>query len=295
MRKTLLSLLLGLSLGSAASAQTTLNLYSEGDVNVKDLWEKDLIPKFQRANPGIRVNLVFSSHGANSQSTIDRMAAAKKAGKASGVDSLEGPVDDAADKGLIEKLDTKKVPLLSRVSPTVLKRAGNYGVPYRASSVVLAYDSSKTKNPPKTLNALLDWIKKNPGQFTYNAPDTGGSGNAFVTRIVKMGIPEKDMDFFQTDYDASKETAWQKGFDTLKDLAPSLYGKGQYSQNNVGTLQLLGKGAIQMGPVWSDMALSYLSQGLLPDSIKLTQITPAMSGGAAYVGVAPIRPPHTSS
>lgn len=286
MKKILFGLALTLGLGTASAQTSTITLYSEGDVNVKDLWEKNLIPMFQKANPNIKVNLVFSSHGANSQSTIDRMAAAKKAGKVSGVDILEGPVEDAGDKGLMDKLDTKKVPLLTQVSPNVLKRAKNFGVPYRASSVVLAYDSNKIKNPPKTLTQLIDWINKNPGQFTYNAPDTGGSGNALVTRIVKMGIPAKEADFFESDYDAAKETYWQKGFDTLKALAPNLYGKGQYSQNNVGTLQLLGKGAISMGPVWSDMGLSYLSQGLLPDNIKLTQIEPAFSGGAAYIGVA---------
>ncbi|THF86758.1 extracellular solute-binding protein [Deinococcus sp. KSM4-11] len=280
-------LLLG-AIGGVASAQapTTLNLYSEGDVNVKDLWEKNLIPLFQKANPTIKVNLVFSAHGANSQSTLDRMAAAKQAGKVSGVDILEGPVEDAASKGLLDKLSVQKVPLLARVSPNVLARAGSFGVPYRASSVVLAYDSSKVKTPPRTLSALIDWIGKNPGQFTYNAPDTGGSGNALVTRIMKLGIPASASTTFETDYDAGMEKYWEQGFTTLKKLAPNLYQNGQYSQNNVGTLQLLGKGAITMGPVWSDMGLSYLAQGLLPANIKLTQIDPPLSGGAAYIGVA---------
>ncbi len=282
------TLLLG-ALMSGVQAQTrpvTLNFYSGGDVNVKDLWENNLLPLYQKTHKDVRINLVFSSHGDNDQATIDRMAAARKAGKVSGIDLLEGPVDDAGSAGLMDKLSAQKVPLLSRVSPAVVNRAHGYGVPYRASSVVLAYDSSRVKNPPKTLSALLDFIDKNPGQFTYNTPDTGGSGNAFVTRILQGGLSPADAAFFQTDYDPSREKAWDKGLATLKALAPKLYQGGQYSQNNVGTLQLLGKGAIQMGPVWSDMGLSYLKQGLLPDTIKLTQIDPPLAGGAAYLGVA---------
>jgi putative spermidine/putrescine transport system substrate-binding protein len=289
-------LLIGLLLtGSLVAAQApvlaqskvvTLNFYSGGDVNVKDLWENNLLPMYAKAHPNVNINLVFSSHGDNDAATIDRMAAARKAGKVSGIDLLEGPVDDAGTAGLMDKLSVQKVPLLARVSPAVVGRAHNFGVPYRASSVVLAYDSSRVKNPPRTVAALLDWINKNPGQFTYNTPDTGGSGNAFVTRIMRSGVPAGESSFFETDYDASKEKSWAQGLATLKALAPKLYQGGQYSQNNVGTLQLLGKGAIQMGPVWSDMGLSYLKQGLLPATIKLTQLDPPLSGGSAYLGVA---------
>lgn len=271
---------------AAQAKAVTLNFYSGGDVNVKDLWENNLLPMYQKAHPNVKINLVFSSHGDNDAATIDRMAAAKKAGRVSGIDLLEGPVDDAGTVGLMDKLSVQKVPLLARVSPAVVARSHSYGVPYRASSVVLAYDSSRVKNPPRTVSALLDWINRNPGQFTYNTPDTGGSGNAFVTRIVRGGIPAADSSFFETDYDAGKEKSWDQGLATLKALAPKLYQNGQYSQNNVGTLQLLGKGAIQMGPVWSDMGLSYLKQGLLPANIKLTQLDPPLSGGAAYLGVA---------
>ena len=61
-----------------------------------------------------------------------------------------------------------------------MARDNYYGVPYRGSSVIIAYNSTKISNPPTTLQGLYDWIKANPGQFTYNTPDTGGSGQFFV-------------------------------------------------------------------------------------------------------------------
>lgn len=274
------------SQAEAQGKSVTLNFYSEGDVNVQDLWQKTLIPMYQKTHPNVKINLVFSAHGSAAQSTMDRMAGAQKANKPSGVDLLEGDVAGAAELGLLQKLDASKIPLLSRVEPNTLARVQSYGVPYRGSSVVMAYDSDKIKNPPRTLQGVLDWIDKNPGQFTYNAPDSGGSGNAFVTRLLRSGIAPADAGVFETGYDASKENQWDKGFETLKQLGPKLYNGGQYTKNNVETLQLLGKGAISMGPVWSDQALSYMKQGLLPPNIKLVQIEPAFYGGSSYVGVA---------
>jgi putative spermidine/putrescine transport system substrate-binding protein len=270
----------------AQSKPVTLTFYSSGDVNVKSLWENNLIPMYEKATLGTKINLVFSQAGAGNQATVDRMAAAKKAGQPSGIDLVEGPVADAGDAGLLVKLDAKKVFRLNRVEENVFNRLKGFGLPYRGSSVVLAYDSAKISKPPLNLEALLDWILKNPGQFTYNTPDTGGSGNAFVTRILRLGINNADATTFETGYDAALTKQWDRGFETLKTLSKSLYNGGQYSKNNAETLQLLAKGAITMGPVWSDQGLSALANGVLPPNIKLAQINPPFYGGSSYVGVA---------
>jgi putative spermidine/putrescine transport system substrate-binding protein len=264
----------------------TINFYSSGDVNVKNLWEASLFPLYQKQNPNVQFNLIFSQAGAGNQAMIDRMAAAKKSGQESGIDILEGAVSEAADAGLLTAVDAKKVWRMNRVEANVAARLKGFGVPYRGSSVVLAYDSSKVAKPPTSLEDLLAWIQKNPGQFTYNTPDTGGSGNAFVTRVLKLGIDDKSANTFETDYDAALVGQWDKGFETLKTISKSLYNGGQNSKNNAETLQLLAKGAITMGPVWSDQGLSALKNGSLPANIKLVQIKPPFSGGSSYLGVA---------
>ena len=280
---------------SAQGKPMTLTFYSSGDVNVKNLWENNLLPMYEKANPDVKFNFVFSQSGAGNQATIDRMAAAKKAGQTSGIDLIEGPVADAGDAGLLTKLDAKKIFRLNRVEENVFNRLKGFGVPYRGSSVVLAYDSSKVAKPPLNLPDLLVWIQKNPGQFTYNAPDSGGSGNAFVTRIMRLGISDADANTFETGYDPALIKQWDKGFETLKNLSKSLYNGGQYSKNNAETLQLLAKGAITMGPVWSDQGLSALAQGILPPQIKLAQINPPFYGGSSYLGVAADSPNQTAS
>jgi putative spermidine/putrescine transport system substrate-binding protein len=274
----------------ASSGAVTLNHYLSGDVNIRDLWLKTLIPAYQKANPGVTINMVFDEHGGADATTFDRIAAAKQAGKASGVDTWEtgAYLQQGGDAGLIVKLSSDLVPNLAKVPANVLGQYNSFGVPYRGSSVVLAYNSKVVAKPPQTLDDLLSWIKANPGQFTYNPPDKGGSGGAFVTRVVKLGISDSDEKVFETGYDQTKETEWDKGWSTLKDISAAIYqqgGKAFYPQGNVPVLQTLGKGSINVAPVWSDQGLQYLAQNLLPPEVKLTQISPAFSGGGAFVGV----------
>ncbi|MCY0900404.1 MAG: extracellular solute-binding protein [Firmicutes bacterium] len=171
------------------------------------------------------------------------------------------------------------------ISPRFLKAVNYEAVPYRGSSVVLAYNSEFIKAPPKTLMGLLQWIKHHPGKFTYNTPSSGGSGQGFVQEVVNYYVPKKDEPFFETTYKPSLENTWNKGLSVLKSLSPYVYRDGFYPNGNVAVLQLLANSSIWMAPVWSDMSTSYKKEHLLPPSIKLAQLTPPMNGGPAYVGI----------
>jgi putative spermidine/putrescine transport system substrate-binding protein len=151
-----------------------------------------------------------------------------------------------------------------------LKAVSSEGLPYRASSVVLAYNSNLVKQPPTTLSALLTWIKANPGKFTYNTPSSGGSGYAFAESVVKSHISASAASTFETGYNASLENQWQAGLQELKGLKSSIYNNGFYPDGNTPVLQL---------------ALTALADHQLPSNIKLLQINPAFDGGPAYLGV----------
>jgi putative spermidine/putrescine transport system substrate-binding protein len=264
-----------------------INLYVGGDVNIRDLWQKQLLPAYKKVKPNLNFTLVFDEHALSEQAVFDRLAAAKQANAVSGVDLWEagGRLSQGGDAGLIQKVTSKEIPNLDKVPADSLARYGGYGVPYRASSVILAYNSAEVKDPPKTLDDLITWIKNNDGKFTYNPPDKGGSGGNFTTRVLEIGIPQDQLAFFQTQYDESKETLWEQGWQTLQDLHPHIYNNGFYPQGNVPVLQTLGKGSISMAPVWSDQSLSYLAQKLLPPEVKLLQIDPPFAGSAAYLGI----------
>lgn len=270
---------------SAGQPKTeTINFYSGGDTNVQNLWEKDLIPKFEAANPNIKVHLVFSQHGTGQGAIFQKLEAAKKSNQKSvNVDVWEGSSSDitqGAKDGIWEKLDQSTIPNLSKVDSNNLSLVNNLAIPYRASSVVLAYNKDKVTNVPQTPDQLYQWIKNNKGKFAYNDPSTGGSGDSFVTTAIYNFLPAQDM---LKPYDKSIETKWNQGLNLLKSLAPDMYQGGVYPKGNQGTLDLLAKGDIYMCPAWSDMALQEKANNTLPSNIALTQLTPGFTGGPAYL------------
>jgi putative spermidine/putrescine transport system substrate-binding protein len=283
----------GGSKSASSSKKDEFSFYFTGSLNVKNLWET-LVPMFEKANPNIKVKTVYIDSGAGGQSTLDRITAAKQAGQKSGdIDLYESSLSDL-NKGIKNELwatlDNKKIPNLSKIDADNLKNLQGQGVPYRASAVILAYNSAKVTNPPKTANELYDWIRKNPGRFAYNDPSTGGSGDSFVQTAIYNFLPKEAF----TNSDPAMMTQWDKGFALLKELHPSMYQKGVYPKKNQGTLDLLNNGEVDMIPAWSDQALEALSKKLLPDTVKLTQIDPAFTGGPTYL-MAPKLSEHLDS
>lgn len=270
---------------SSSSAQTTeIALYTSGSLNVKELWET-LIPEFEKANPTIKVKLVYLPSGTGGQSALDRLLAAKQSGQTNvDVDLYEGSLDDITkgDKsGIWAKLDTASVPNLKNIDTSILKQVNDMAVPYRASSVVLAYNSQNVPNPPKTADELYEWIRQHPGKFAYNDPSTGGAGSSFVTTAIYNFLTPEDMN----SSDPAIAQKWDQGFNLLKQLGPSMYQQGVYPKKNQGTLDLLANGEVDIVPAWSDMALEQINKQLLPDTTKLTQISPAFTGGPSYLMV----------
>lgn len=228
----------------------------------------------------------MSTHGADDNATIARLAAGVKANQPGSIDILEGMnVDQLATAHLVTQLTPQDIPMMSHVDPSLLQQVSYDGVPYRASSVVLAYNSQFVPNPPQTLDQLITWIKANPGKFTYNTPNSGGSGDAFVRAVVNSMVPANDQPLLITGQDKSLESTWAPGLKVLHDLNPYVYQHGFYATGNTGTLNLLANQSIWVAPVWSDMALSALANHQLPPSVKLIQLQPAFSGGPADLAI----------
>lgn len=269
---------------AAPGEKTSFNFYFTGSQNVKDLWDS-LEPMFEKEHPEIDVKMVYIPSGAGAEPTYDRIIAAKQTGKGSGgIDLYEdgiGTVVQGTKDGIWEQLGESDIPNLSHVEASIMKDVDHYGIPYRSSAVVLAYDSSKISAPPTTLDELIDWIKANPQQFAYNDPSTGGSGSSFVQTIVYKDLPEAEIH----NADPAVMEKWAAGFDTLKEIGPYVYGKGIYPKKNQGTLDLLMNGEVSLIPAWSDMVLQQLNEGLLPDTVKMQQVTPGFNGGPTYLMV----------
>jgi putative spermidine/putrescine transport system substrate-binding protein len=267
-----------------AAEAVTLNVYINGDTNIFDLWSKALLPAFTKRYPRYRTNMVELLHGNGKEGVYDKILAAKRTGRATDVDIWETQpsiVEQGIPEGLWDRLSVKLIPNLTRVPASKLEVSDYYGVPYRGSSVVLAYNSEFVKNPPSTYDELVAWIKANPGKFTYCDPNTGGSGEAFVAAAIYKFVQASK--FAGKSYDAKEEAAWGPAWQLLKDLQPAMYNKGFHPNGNVGVLQLLGQQNIWMATVWSDQGLDFYKRGQLPKAMKFLQLAPPLFGSDSTV------------
>lgn len=268
-------------------AGESLTVFISGGDNVRQLWQDSIVPAFTKANPGFSVTVNLDLHGEHDSQTLAKLTSSSQQNKDPGFDLVDGGfVTQAASAGLLTPVSTSNVPGLANVPAKTIKAGGNGGIPYRGSSVLLAYDSKTVTNPPKTLDDVLAWIKANPGKFTYNTPNSGGSGQSFVTTVLDKFVPADDRLKMETSYAKDTEKDWDQGFALLASLNPYIYQKGVYPNGNDQILSLLSSGQISMAPVWSDQFINGQKSGQIPATAKYTQISsPSLTGGAAYLGI----------
>jgi putative spermidine/putrescine transport system substrate-binding protein len=262
----------------------TIDWYTNSDTNILDFWTNTVAPKFEVANPGLKLNIVDAGDGMDA--ITQRALAALETKTDPKADFIEqgDPLSPkgAMEAGLYANLKDS-LSNWSKVNPLGIET--DFAVPYRGSQVLLAFDGTKVtpEDAPKTFEDLVKWIKANPGQFIYNRPDKGGSGGNFVRRViheVNGRDPSKfTVENFTPEY-AEKMLA--PAWELLKDLAPSLFEGGAYTGGNTPSIQLLSQSAVTMIPAWSDMALQNIANGVLPETTGITQLTDlAFCGGFA--------------
>lgn len=285
--------------GAAPSAESNkkesvpkVTIWSSGGQEVRDALQAiaDNFNKDPEYSQKANVEIQFIVSGTSEQSLNDRLAAAYKAGeKDTDFDLIA--IDDSAistivaqtDKDFFEPIDTSKIPNYENL---IYKEnvVGDTFIPYRGTSVFLAYNSDTVKEPPKTADELYQWIKDNPGRFTYNDPTTGNAGFSFAANTIYNQLPEEAALSDDTKWRTEYETEWNNGFALLEELHPYLYmtaGKVQYPMKNAGSLELLANKQIDMCPAFANMVLTQKAMGTLPESIKLVQLEEPFLGGLA--------------
>src|SRR5439155_3802286 len=126
---------------------------------------------------------------------------------------------------------------------------------------------------PKTYAELEEWVQKNPKKFGYNGIKGGMSGVAFIVGWVYANSPEPDR-LLKGPYDAETKKAWDQAFARLAAFNKNVV----LTPGNAGTLDMLNRGEIAMGPVWVDMFYTWQADGKIPPSVKLKLIGPGMPG-----------------
>ncbi len=291
MRKTILAAFLaaGAMTAPAGAQQQVLNVATAGDQNMVDYIKDYLGPMFEKKNPGVKVNAVGTGPGdGGSQKIYEKLDAQKKGGaaksdfdvvvvhqKAAGTMVGEGLLEKYTDKiatGPLATRDTAKNALGAEVSGFVM--------PMFHSQTAIAYNPDLVKNPPASYPELMEWVKKNPNQFGYNGIKGGMSGVAFVSGWVSaFGGDAAKLE--KGPYDANAKATWDKALADLKEFNKNVV----ITPGNAGTLDMLNRGEIAMGPVWVDMFYTWKADGKLPPNMRVKLVSPGMPGQPMYYAI----------
>jgi ABC-type uncharacterized transport system YnjBCD substrate-binding protein len=269
-----------------AVAQTTLNVVTAGDQNMVDYVNDFLAPRFEKLNPGVKVRAVGTGPGdAGSQKIYEKLSAQQKAGTAAWDVDVAVVHQRGAATMVNEKLllpyrgDVAAGKLVSRDSAKNALGANvdGYVLPMFHSQIAFAYNPDLVKAPPKSFAELADWAKKNPTQLGYNGVKGGMSGVGFVMGWVaaNSGLGDK---LEKGPYDPAAKAAIDKSLASLKDFNQNVV----MTPGNAGTLDMLNRGEIAMGPVWVDMFYTWQADGKLNPKVKLALPSPGLPGQPMY-------------
>ncbi len=279
--------LAALLMTSTASAQT-LNVATAGDQNMVDYIKDYLGPMFEKSHPGVKVVAVGTGPGdGGSQKIFEKLDAQKKAGGNADFDVLvihQKAAGTMVQDGLIKKyrdaLPTAKMVTRDTASNALGTDVSGYVMPMFHSQTAIAYNPDLIKSPPNTYAELREWVKKNPKQFGYNGIKGGMSGVAFVTGWVSaFGAESAKLE--KGPYDAATKTTWDKAMADLKEFNQNVV----ITPGNAGTLDMLNRGEIAMGPVWVDMFYTWKAEGKLPPNMRLKLVSPGMPGQPMYYAI----------
>ena len=157
--------------------------------------------------------------------------------------------------------------------------------PYGAAQIVFMYDQAVEPNPPKTLAALLDWAKENPGQFAYPLiPDFLGS--TFLKQAVIEFAADKDA-LYEPVTEANFEEITAPLWEYLDELHPHVWRSARaFPANSSEMRRLMGDGEVTISFSFNPSdASSAIANQELPDTVRTYVLDGGTIGNYSFVAI----------
>ena len=169
-----------------------------------------------------------------------------------------------------------------------------YESPYGKAQFVMIYDSARVPEPPKTVDALIAWIKANPGKFAYSAPPDF-TGSAFVRHLcyhAAGGYQSLLGEFNQNVFDEKSAACWQ----LLNDIEPMLWRVGAtYPESRTRMQDLFANGEVYFDMAYNPAeASSLIAQGKYPATARTFVFDTGTIANTHYLAI-PYNSPHTAA
>tara|TARA_B100001027_G_scaffold39618_1_gene25072 strand:- start:420 stop:1661 length:1242 start_codon:yes stop_codon:yes gene_type:complete len=203
---------------------------------------------------------------------------------------------DMAWCGYLDKLPNNKL-----VNWNNQAIANDFGVPvdgcespWNRAHSVFAYDTATMAKPPMSIGELIEWIKANPGMFTYPAPPDF-TGSAFVRHVFYYaagGAENLLGPFDQAKYDAAATKAWK----ILNDLEPFLWREGKtYPANPSALTQLFANTEIAIYFNYNPANIAKeVTNGVFPETVRTYRMDDGNIGNTNYT-IIPYNSPNKAA
>ncbi len=277
----------GMLLTGTNSAAENIILMTAGDSNMLAFQQNLLAPQFTEKNPDVRVIPVHTGPGnAGSQLIYEKLHAESQANKETwDVDIaivhqifMKWAMDEDLLLPFTNDIATQKYVTSPFAKNSLGVNIEGYAIPMFHSQTAIAYNPEYVKDPPKTFEELVAWVKNNPGKFGYNGVKGGASGVSFVVGWVYWKTGRYEKLAITGPIEQPEIDSWEGAFKDLEDFNQYV----TYTAGNVGTLDALNRGEIWMGPVWVDMFFTFMKEGKMNPATRMILPEPGMPGQPMY-------------
>ncbi|MGH6898592.1 MAG: ABC transporter substrate-binding protein [Geminicoccaceae bacterium] len=157
--------------------------------------------------------------------------------------------------------------------------------PWGMAQFVFFYDTAEITEPPRSIPALLDWAKANPGRFTYPAPPDF-VGSTFLKHVLAELTDDPEAlqrPASRADFAAVTAPLWE----WLEEIRPHLWRKGAgYPLAGPALHQLLDDGAVDFSMAFNPAeASAAISAGRLPETVRTFILEDGTIGNTHFVAI----------
>ena len=160
-----------------------------------------------------------------------------------------------------------------------------YESPWRLAKFVMTHDSARVPEPPRSMAALLDWTKANPGRFTHPAVSNFMGATFLKQALIELAPDPSVLQTEATDatFSAATEPLWA-WYDALR---PNLWRSGTAFPENESVLQqMLNDGEVDFGMAFDPAAAAAaIERGLLPDTVRSYAPEGGSIGNISFVAI----------
>jgi putative spermidine/putrescine transport system substrate-binding protein len=251
----------------------TVNIYMWGGDSRINAWMDGYAADELRQQYGVELKRVPM----DASIFINKLINEKRAGTEQGVMDLvwiNGEnFKEARREELLYGSFAEKLPNFKYVDPEAVSRDFGFPTegwesPFGRTQFVFEYDTAEVQDPPRSYEELLEWVRKNPGQFTYPQPPDF-TGSAFIRQLLYAQTGGYQQ--YMGEYDEELISEREEGlWSYLRALKPHLWQEGDsYPQSKARLDTLFERGEVLINMDYNPTAAAgKILDGRYPESVR---------------------------